>query len=168
MDKKESEKNILDLEYKKQLQILNVLLIFGSTGVLAFVGTFLWSPKNVVLGGFLVCLIAAVIQFIADRQMAIFRNNKANNGQCINTGLWKYSRHPNYLGEISLWWGMWIMLMGSAPQYWITVIGPVAMTILFIFISIPMMEKYVLQKRPMYADYKKTVPMLIPRLKTPR
>ncbi|MCD6321819.1 MAG: DUF1295 domain-containing protein [Clostridiales bacterium] len=118
--------------------------------------------------GFLICIFAAIIQFIADRQMAVFRSNKANKGQCINTGLWKYSRHPNYLGEISLWWGMWIMLMGSAPQYWITVIGPVAMTILFIFISIPMMEKYVLQKRPMYADYKKTVPMLIPRLKTPR
>ena len=118
--------------------------------------------------GFIICIFAAIIQFIADRQMAVFRSNKANKGQCINTGLWKYSRHPNYLGEISLWWGMWIMLMGSAPQYWITVIGPVAMTILFIFISIPMMEKYVLQKRPMYADYKKTVPMLIPRLKTPR
>ncbi len=115
--------------------------------------------------GFLICIFAAIIQFIADRQMAIFRSNKENGGKCINTGLWKYSRHPNYLGEISLWWGIWIMLMGSAPQNWITVIGPVAMTILFVYISIPMMEKYVLQKRPNYADYKKTVPMLIPRLK---
>ena len=118
--------------------------------------------------GFLICIFAAIIQFMADRQMAIFRSNKENGGKCINTGLWKYSRHPNYLGEISLWWGIWIMLMGSAPQNWITVIGPVAMTILFVFISIPMMEKYVLQKRPNYADYKKTVPMLIPRLKNPR
>ncbi|MCK5758700.1 MAG: DUF1295 domain-containing protein [Clostridiales bacterium] len=118
--------------------------------------------------GFLICIFAAIIQFIADRQMAIFRSNKENNGKCINTGLWKYSRHPNYLGEISLWWGIWIMLMGNAPDYWITVIGPIAMTFLFVFISIPMMEKYVLQKRPNYADYKKTVPMLIPRLKNPR
>jgi len=118
--------------------------------------------------GFLVCLMAAILQFVSDRQMAIFRSNENNRGNCINTGLWKYSRHPNYLGEVSLWWGIWIILMGSAPGYWITVIGPVAMTILFVFISIPMMEKYVLQKRPTYVEYKKTVPMLIPRLKKPK
>lgn len=115
--------------------------------------------------GFLICIFAAVIQFVADRQMRNFRSKKENLEKCINTGLWKHSRHPNYLGEISLWWGIWIMLMGISPQYWITVIGPVAMTSLFVFISIPMMEKHVLQKRPTYIEYKKTVPMLIPRLK---
>ena len=118
--------------------------------------------------GFLICLMAVILQFVSDRQMAIFRSNKNNRGNCISSGLWKYSRHPNYLGEISLWWGIWIMLMGSSPGYWITVIGPVAMTILFVFISIPMMEKYVLQKRPAYAEYKKAVPMLIPKLKKPQ
>lgn len=115
--------------------------------------------------GFLICLMASILQFISDRQMATFRSNKNNQDKCINVGLWKYSRHPNYFGEISLWWGIWIMLMGSAPQFWFTVVGPAAMTVLFVFISIPMMEKHVLQKRPAYAEYKKTVPMLVPKLK---
>lgn len=112
--------------------------------------------------GFIICISAAVIQFISDKQMALFRTDENNSGKCINTGLWKYSRHPNYLGEISLWWGIWIMQMGSAPKSWLTIVGPIAMTALFIFISIPMMEKYVLAKRPSYAEYKKRVSMLIP------
>lgn len=112
--------------------------------------------------GFIICVSSAVLQFVSDRQMALFRKKPENKGKCIDTGLWKYSRHPNYLGEVSLWWGIWIMMMGSAPQYWMAIIGPVAMTVLFVFISIPMMEKYVLSKRPAYEEYKKTVSMLIP------
>lgn len=115
--------------------------------------------------GFAICLSAASVQFISDRQLAFFRKDESNLGKCINEGLWKYSRHPNYLGEVSLWWGIWFMQMGSAPRYWYTVIGPFLMTLLFVFISIPMMEKYVISKRPAYEDYKKSVAMLIPGLK---
>jgi steroid 5-alpha reductase family enzyme len=120
------------------------------------------KPNTISIIGFLICLAAASLQFFSDRQMSLFRKEAANSGKCINNGLWKFSRHPNYLGEISLWWGIWVMQIGVAPQHWLTVIGPVAMTILFVFISIPMMEKYVMAKRPGYAEYKKTVPMLIP------
>jgi len=115
--------------------------------------------------GFIICIAAASVQFASDRQLALFRNNDDNAGKHINEGLWKYSRHPNYLGEVSLWWGIWLMQMGSAPQYWVTVIGPVLMTLLFVFISIPMMEKHVIKKRPDYVDYKKSVPMLVPGIK---
>ena len=115
--------------------------------------------------GFIICLVAASIQFVSDRQLALFRNKEGNKGKCISEGLWKYSRHPNYFGEVSLWWGIWLMQMGSAPQYWMTVIGPVLMTLLFVFISIPMMEKHVIKNRPAYLEYKKSVPMLIPGTK---
>lgn len=115
--------------------------------------------------GFVLCLAATTLQFFADTQMSRFRKNDENCDKCINTGLWKYSRHPNYLGEITLWWGIWLMQMGVAPRYWVTVAGPVAMTLLFVFISVPMMEKYILNKRPSYSEYKKEVPMLIPRLR---
>ena len=118
--------------------------------------------------GFIICIAAAAVQFASDHQLTRFRNNDNNAGKNINEGLWKYSRHPNYLGEVSLWWGIWLMQMGSAPQYWMTVIGPVLMTLLFVFISIPMMEKHVIMKRPAYADYKKRVSMLIPGLKKRR
>ncbi len=115
--------------------------------------------------GFTLCITATVLQFFADSQMSVFRKNNENNDKCINTGLWKYSRHPNYLGEITLWWGIWIMQMGVAPGYWVTVAGPVAMTLLFVFISVPMMEKHIIHKRPSYEDYKKEVPMLIPKIR---
>jgi len=112
--------------------------------------------------GFIICITAASVQFAADKQMMKFRLNSRNDGKCIETGLWKYSRHPNYLGEVSLWWGIWLMQMGTAPQYWFTVTGPLLITLLFVFISIPMMEKHVSKKRPEYQEYKKRVPMLLP------
>jgi len=118
--------------------------------------------------GFIICILAALVQYISDRQMAAFRSNSENSGKCMDTGLWKYSRHPNYLGEVSLWWGLWLMQMGAAPQFWMTVIGPIFMTLLFVFISIPMMEKHVMKKRPAYSTYKKAVPMLLPWPKKPR
>lgn len=112
--------------------------------------------------GFLICIAATAVQFISDRQMMKFRSDINNDGKCIENGLWKYTRHPNYLGEVSLWWGIWIMQIGASPSIWVTIIGPVFITLLFVFISIPMMEKHVSSKRPEYLDYKKRVPMLIP------
>lgn len=112
--------------------------------------------------GFSICISATAVQFISDRQMMKFRNDKNNEGKCIETGLWRYTRHPNYLGEVSLWWGIWIMQIGASRANWATAIGPVFITLLFVFISIPMMEKHVSSKRPEYLDYKKRVPMLIP------
>lgn len=125
----------------------------------------IYAPQRMtVLGifGFIICWAASTFQLIADKQMHDFRKISENSEECINTGLWKYSRHPNYLGEIMFWWGIWIMMMGTVPQYWYTAAGPLAITILFVFISIPMMEKHVLLKRPSYAAYKKSVPMLLP------
>jgi steroid 5-alpha reductase family enzyme len=80
----------------------------------------------------------------------------------IDMGLWRHSRHPNYFGEVLFWWGLWIMQMGINPQKWITVAGPVIMVFLFVFISIPMMEKHVIESKPDYLLYKKRVSMLIP------
>lgn len=121
--------------------------------------------NGLVVLGFLVCVGSAMLQFFADRQMYEFRSDEKNKGKCIDCGLWKYSRHPNYLGEVSMWWGIWIMQMGAAPDLWYTVAGPVMMTALFVFISIPMMENHVKGKRPGYEDYEKQVPMLLPSIR---
>jgi len=115
--------------------------------------------------GFVLCLTATALQLFADIQMAVFRKNNPDSEDCIKTGLWKYSRHPNYLGEITLWWGVWLMQMGVAPSNWVTVAGPLCMTLMFVFISVPMMEKYVVAKRPAYEEYKKEVPMLLPKIR---
>jgi len=111
---------------------------------------------------FTLCLFAAVLQYISDKQAHHFR--KLNPGKVCNIGLWKHSRHPNYLGEILMWWGVYFILLSVAPQEWGTFIGALANTLLFVFISIPLMEKRQLVNKPEYADYKKKTSSLIPGL----
>lgn len=108
--------------------------------------------------GFIVCLSSATIQLIADKQIHDFR--AANPGKYCNVGLWKHGRHPNYFGEIQFWWGIWIMYASGCGFDWY-ILGPVAMTALFLGISIPMMERRQLQNKPGYAEYRRQTRMLI-------
>jgi len=119
------------------------------------------KPLSILMGfGFAICIYAILIQTISDIQMDLFRKNSSNKNKHIDKGLWKYSRHPNYLGEISFWWGVWLMQMGTAPSIWATVVGPILVTLLFIFVSIPMMEKHILASKPTYSHYQKQISML--------
>jgi len=111
---------------------------------------------------FVLCIFAVSLQLISDIQMQKFR--KANKGKICNIGLWKYSRHPNYLGEILLWWGVYFTLLSVAPQYWWLVFCPLANNLLFLFVSIPLMEKRQLNNKQEYADYIKVTGKLIPNL----
>jgi steroid 5-alpha reductase family enzyme len=122
--------------------------------------------NNLTVIGFAICIGAVLMQSFADKQMDFFRNNRSLKNQCIDKGLWRYSRHPNYFGEVSFWWGIWLMQMGVIPQTWATVIGPIVMTLLFLFISIPMMEKHILTSRSSYSNYQKQVSMFIPWFRT--
>jgi steroid 5-alpha reductase family enzyme len=108
--------------------------------------------------GFIICLSSATIQLIADKQIHDFR--AANPGQYCNVGLWKHGRHPNYFGEIQFWWGIWIMYASLNGFNWF-VCCPIAMTALFLGISIPLMEKRQLHNKPGYAEYRKRTRMLI-------
>jgi len=111
--------------------------------------------------GFLVSLVAIEIERRADNQLRAFRANPAN-GKVCNVGLWKYSRHPNYFGEITFWGGLFIMAYGVNPaENLIYGIGFLSMVILFVFVSIPMMEKRQISK-PGYAAYRNQVSMLVP------
>lgn len=108
--------------------------------------------------GFAICLTAATIQLVADTQIHRFR--ESHPGQYCDTGLWKHGRHPNYFGEITMWWGVWMLYASLRGIDWL-MLGPVAMTVLFLFVSIPMMERRQLQNKPGYAEYKKKTRMLI-------
>ena len=112
----------------------------------------------VLILGFIVCLIAPTIQLIADKQSHDFR--AAHPGEVCNVGLWKHGRHPNYFGEILFWWGIWIMYVPFGGIDWY-ILGPIAMTALFLGISIPLMEHRQLANKPAYAEYKKQTRMLI-------
>lgn len=109
--------------------------------------------------GCVLSLIGIALEDIADRSAHKFR--KKNPGKVNNTGLWKYSRHPNYLGEITFWWGVFVMMLSIEPNLFEYIIGPIANSFLFLFISIPLMERRQLQNKPKYRDYQKTTSMLL-------
>ena len=102
---------------------------------------------------------AAVMQGIADIQMHKYRKNR--NGAFIRIGLWKYSRHPNYLGEILMWWGVAAAVVLASPSAWYLAAGAVANTILFLAVSIPMADGRQSRKAG-FAEYKAETRMLLP------
>jgi steroid 5-alpha reductase family enzyme len=106
---------------------------------------------------------AVALVFVVDEQLRRFRGAPGNRGKVIDTGLWGRSRHPNYLGEISTWWGLWLLGLAAGVKWWWTVAGAVAITVMFVFASVPMMEKRLLATRPGYAEYRARTPMLLPR-----
>jgi len=102
---------------------------------------------------------AAVFQGTADIQMHKFR--KAKMGGFIRTGLWKYSRHPNYLGEILMWWGVALAAVSVLPFSLYLIAGAIANTLLFLCVSIPMADGRQ-SKKDGFAEYKKQTRMLLP------
>lgn len=106
---------------------------------------------------------AAMLQLVADAQMREFIRHR-QPGQAMESGLWAWSRHPNYFGEVSFWWSLALFGIAGAPgDWWWLVVGAVAMTVMFQAASIPMMEKRSLERRPTYQDVIDRVPRLVPR-----
>ena len=111
--------------------------------------------------GIIVTASSILIESIADIQMKKFKSKGENKGKIITIGLWSYSRHPNYLGEVMFWWGLYLFGISADVNFWWTIAGPVLITLLFWFISIPMMEKHNMVKEN-YEEYINKVPKLIP------
>ena len=109
--------------------------------------------------GALICIGAATLQLISDLQMQKYR--KSGKHGLIRTGLWKYARHPNYLGEILMWWGIGIQAVSVLPQHRWLLAGAAANTIMFFTVSIPLADKRQSQK-PGYAGYKASTRSLLP------
>lgn len=102
---------------------------------------------------------AATLQGIADIQMHRYRKNRTT--PFIRAGLWKYSRHPNYLGEILMWWGVGLSVVCAAPEAWYLLAGATANTVLFFAVSIPMADGRQSRKEG-FAAYKRQTRMLLP------
>lgn len=105
---------------------------------------------------------AIIIETTADQQLRRFVRTNSQPQNIMSNGLWAYSRHPNYLGEIMFWWGLFIFALAADLSYWWVVVGPLAITVLFIFVSIPMMDRRNLGRRPGYEEHMKRVSALIP------
>ncbi len=120
----------------------------NALGVLDFVGLAVW-------------ILGFVFESVGDAQLARFIKNPANKGTLLQSGLWRYTRHPNYFGEVTMWWGIWLMAL-SVPSGFLSIIGPITITILILKVSgIPMLEKK-MEENPEFAVYKKRTSIFIP------
>ena len=148
--------NFFGIHYIPTLQV-NVSLL-----PIYFVLTKTVTNYSWVLIGATISICAVNLQIISDKQMRDFKKNISNKAKIMNLGLWKYSRHPNYLGEVMFWIGLYVMALSvNDIPAWL-ILSPLSMVVLFVFISCPMMDERSLKKRPGYKEYMdKTSQLLI-------
>ena len=138
--------------------------------ILVFMGCLSLAPA--MSGGSplgLLDIVASVVTFgaiaveaTADRQLRDFVCSRPPAGALLSTGLWGRSRHPNYLGELSFWWGLFLFALAAGGGAWPVVLGPVAMTLLFGGVSIPLIERRMRARRLGWDEYCAQVPILVP------
>ncbi len=110
----------------------------------------------------LVTLTAVLTEGTADLQMRRYRRQTASSEQVTPPGLWSLSRHPNYFGEVLFWWGLYLFVPLSHPDFWWAIVGPVAILVLFLGTSIPLMERHLLAEHPTYIVYQQRVSAFFP------
>ncbi|HET7659617.1 MAG TPA: DUF1295 domain-containing protein [Oryzihumus sp.] len=112
--------------------------------------------------GVLVWLVGFFFETVGDWQLTRFRNDPASRGQVLDTGLWRYTRHPNYFGDACVWWGLSLIAFSAWPGI-LTVLSPVAMTwLLAKGTGKPLLEKDMSSRRPGYVDYVKRTSGFVP------
>ena len=136
------------------------LVVYGAS-LPIFVYASLTEFSYLDMIGSIIIMGGVFLEFIADWQMKIFIKYRTSKNLVIDYGLWKYSRHPNYLGEIAIWFGVALVLMIHNPTYWYFIFGAVINLLMFLFISIPMEEKHMLEYKPALKEYIKTTSMLL-------
>ena len=114
-----------------------------------------------ILPGLLVMLGAVILEYVADTAIHQFLREHKNEKKTCNISVWRYSRHPNYLGEMSFWTGMYIAFLGVRPDVWYYGLGFLLIIVLFVCVSVPMMERHNLERRQDYADYQACTSVLL-------
>ena len=141
------------------IHLVPTLVVYGCT-LPAVYAVIRHLPLGAISLPFLVLSFgAAILQGTADCQMHKFRKHRT--GPFLRSGLWKYSRHPNYLGEILMWWGVALAVIAAAPQAWYLAAGALANTILFLAVSIPLADGRQARKEG-FPEYKRQTRMLLP------
>ena len=111
--------------------------------------------------GVLIWLTGFIFETVGDWQLHRFSQNPANTGKIIQSGLWRYSRHPNYFGEVTQWWGLWVITLSVPFGFW-GLLGPATITFLILKVSgIPMLEKKY-EQHPEFLNYKQMTNAFFP------
>jgi steroid 5-alpha reductase family enzyme len=138
----------------------SLYLVFGLQGVLAFIialpiltGLGDAAPLGLLdYAGAVVWGIGFIFEAVADGQLARFKADRSKRGKVLDTGLWRYTRHPNYFGEAMLWWGFYLIAIGA--DGWWTLFAPLLMTFLLLKVSgVTLLEADIQERRPDYRAY---------------
>lgn len=104
------------------------------------------------LAGALFAVLGGLFEAVADRQLVRFKHDPQNKGQVLDTGLWRYSRHPNYFGDAVVWWGLGLVGVAAGAPW--SLVGSLAMTVLLLRVSgVTLLEKTITDRRPAYRHY---------------
>lgn len=142
------------------LQYVPTIVVYaGLTSGLFAVQQSSFAPLSVI--GIVIMVGAVLLAHLADSAIHSFLREHKGEGKSCNVSVWKYSRHPNYLGEMSFWTGMYVYFVALCPGIWYKGLGFLSIIVLFLTVSIPMMEKHNLSRRADYAAYKATTSMLL-------
>lgn len=114
------------------------------------------------LFGLTLGVIAILFETVADVQMQQFRSVPENKGKIIRVGLWKHNRHPNYFGEILMWWGVYALVLALNPSLWFVFFGALINTLMFLVISIPMAERRLANYKQGFQEYRQETWALFP------
>jgi len=140
--------------------VKSLYIVFGLQAALAWFislpllaaisGTQPLGPIDVA--GVMLWLIGFVFESVGDLQLARFRADPANRGKVLNTGLWRFTRHPNYFGDFCIWWGFYLLALAAGG--WWSVAAPILMTVLLLRVSgVALLEKEIGKRRPDYVEY---------------
>lgn len=112
------------------------------------------APLNLFdVAGVIVFAVGLLFETIGDLQLVRFRADPGNRGKVLRTGLWRYTRHPNYFGDAAVWWGFFLIALATPGSAW-TVFSPLLMTLFLLKVSgVVMLEKKLVETRPKYAEY---------------
>jgi steroid 5-alpha reductase family enzyme len=107
-------------------------------------------------------LVGFAFEAVGDWQLVQFTRDSPNRTRVLDTGLWRYTRHPNYFGEVVLWWGLWLIAAGAGG--WWTIPGPMVITFLLLKVSgVTLLEDGLATRRPGYAEYVRRTSAFLPR-----
>ena len=154
-----------------RFELTSLVIVFGLQGLLLWVvalplqlaPAFEGGHDAIGAVGAVVWAVGLAFEAVGDAQLARFRADPGTSGRVLDTGLWHYTRHPNYFGDACVWWGLWLVALAAGAPWW-TVAGPILMTVLLRRVSgVTLLERSLTQRRPGYEEYVRRTSAFVPR-----
>jgi steroid 5-alpha reductase family enzyme len=152
-------KNWVFLSWIKVFMVQGFFMLLVASPIISLSNKSTYSPLLLTVG-LVIWVSGFIFESTADAQLARFLINRNPNEKVMTRGLWKFSRHPNYFGEATMWWGIWLICFN--PLWYLTIIGPITITLLLRFVSgVPLAEES-MKDIPEFKTYAEKTPAMFP------